>query len=80
MVGFLFVQFLSKWLKSINWFSKHSICTFASENKITKKKGTIMYIVLDSCNKPLRRFSSWQDAFNYKTVCQRYDWTISRIY
>ena len=39
-----------------------------------------MYIVLDSCNKPLRRFSSWQDAFNYKTVCQPYDWTISRIY
>ena len=25
-----------------------------------------MYIVFDSCNKPLRRFSSWNDAFNYK--------------
>ena len=39
-----------------------------------------MYIVLDSCNKPLRRFASWKDAFNFKTVCQRYDWTICRVY
>ena len=41
-------------------------CEDASENKTHKKKGTIMYIVFDSCNKPLRRFSSWKDAFNYK--------------
>lgn len=37
-----------------------------------------MYIIYDSCNKPLRRFFSWQEAFNFKTLCQRYDWTISR--
>lgn len=38
-----------------------------------------MYIIFDSCNKPLRCFNSWQDALNFKTVCQRYDWTISRV-
>lgn len=38
-----------------------------------------MYIIYDSCNKPLRRFFSWQDAFNFKTLCQRYDWTIRRV-
>lgn len=38
-----------------------------------------MYIIYDSCNKSLRRFFSWQEAFNFKTLCQRYDWTISRV-
>lgn len=38
-----------------------------------------MYIIYDLCNKPLRRFFSWQEAFNFKTLCQRYDWTISRV-
>ena len=41
-------------------------CENESKKKNHKKKGTIMYIVFDSCNKPLRRFSSWKDASNYK--------------
>ena len=54
-------------------------CEEASENKTHKKKGTIMYIVFESCNNPMRRFSTWKEAFNNKTICQRYDWTICHI-
>lgn len=32
MVGFLFIQFLSKWLKDNNWFSKQYLRTFALAN------------------------------------------------
>lgn len=39
-----------------------------------------MYIVRDSYNQLVRRFSSWEAAFTFKTMCQRYDWTISRLY
>ena len=36
------------------------------------------YIVKDTCNNVIRRYSNYRSAFNYLIMCNRYDWKICR--